>query len=263
MPRKRQNFNTDNADLGDLDDLPQPVVSFGQELARGQVLPFHSHRRAQLVFASEGVMAVSTRVASYVIPPQRAVWMPAGVDHRIEARDAVKMRTLYIKPSDIEDLPADVSVLQVTPLLRELILEAVSAGNDYAPLSPLAKIMAVILDQILTQPVAPSLRLPMPSDARLKGIVQALIDNPADHRELADWAHEAGASIRTLVRLFPAQTGMTFREWRQQRRLLRALELLAAGESVTNIALEVGYENTSAFIAMFHRCMGTTPTRYL
>jgi len=93
--------------------------------------------------------------------------------------------------------------------------------------------------------------------------VQAIIDNPADSRELADWAKKVGASKRTLVRLFPEQTGMTFREWRQQRRLLHALELLATGESVTNIALELGYENTSAFIAMFRRCLGTTPRRYL
>jgi len=123
--------------------------------------------------------------------------------------------------------------------------------------------MSVILDQIRTQPVVPLLGLPLPADRRLLRIAQALIDCPADPRDLADWAKEVGISTRTLVRLFPAQTGMTFREWRQQRRLLRALELLATGVSVTNVALEVGYENTSAFIAMFRRCLGTTPTRYL
>lgn len=263
MPYKRQISAVDDPNLDNLDDLPQPVVSFGQDLAKGQVLPFHSHRRAQLVYASQGVMAVNTRRASYVIPPQRAVWMPGGVEHRIEARNAVKMRTLYIARSEIENLPHDVCVLQITPLLRELIVEAVAAGIDYAPHSPLARIMSVILDQIRTQPVAQSLKLQLPTDPRLLRIVQALVDNPADPRELTDWANEVGASIRTLVRLFPAQTGMTFREWRQQRRLLRALELLATGVSVTNVALEVGYENTSAFIAMFRRCLGTTPTRYL
>lgn len=263
MPYTRQIFATDDPNVDDLDDLPQPVVSFGQDLAKGQVLPFHSHRRTQLVYASQGVMAVNTHSASYVIPPQRAVWVPGGIEHRIEARNIVKMRTLYIAPSETGDLPRDVCVLQITPLLRELIVEAVAAGIDYAPHSPLARIMSVILDQIRTQPIVPSLGLPLPTDPRLLRIVQALIDNPADPRELAVWASEVGASIRTLVRLFPAQTGMTFREWRQQRRLLRALELLATGVSVTNIALEIGYENTSAFIAMFRRCLGTTPTRYL
>jgi len=269
MSHTRQINATDNPDLDNLDDLPQPVVSFGQDLAKGQVLPFHSHRRAQLVYASQGVMAVNTRSASYVIPPQRAVWMPGGVEHRIEARIDVKMRTLYIARSETANLPLDVCVLQIAPLLRELIVEAVSSGidhwpgTDYGPGSPLANIMSVILDQIRTQAVVPSLALPLPADSRLLRIVQALIDNPADPRELADWANEVGASVRTLVRLFPIQTGMTFREWRQQRRLLRALELLATGASVTNIALEIGYENTSAFTAMFRRCLGTTPTRYL
>lgn len=262
MPQTRQKLTTASAIRDYIDDLPQPVVSSGQDLAKGEVLPFHRHRRTQLVYASQGVMAVNTRTASYVIPPQRAVWMPGGVEHRIEARSVVKMRTLYIAPPEIVDLPLDVCVLQISPLLRELIVEAVAAGNDYDSYSPLANIMAVILDQIRTQPVAPSLALPLPTDPRLMRIVHALIDNPADARELADWANEVGASIRTLVRLFPAQTGMTFREWRQQRRLLRALELLATDLSVTNIALEIGYENTSAFIAMFRRCLGTTPTRY-
>ena len=122
--------------------------------------------------------------------------------------------------------------------------------------------MDVILDQIRVQPMA-SLALPMPEDPRLCKIVQALITDPADRRDLDDWARAVGASKRTLTRLFPAQTGMSFRSWRQQRRLLRALELLASGNNVTVVALELGYENTSAFIAMFRRCLGETPARYL
>ena len=249
--------------LRDVDSHPQSIVSFGQDLVEGQVLPFHRHQRSQFVYASEGIMAVATRSASFVIPPHRAVWIPGSIEHRIEARDAVKMRTLYFDKTREGGLPGQVQVMQVSALLRELILEAVSVGNDYSTDSAAARLMPVILDQVRSQAMAPSLVLPMPDDSRLKVIVQALIDNPADARELTDWAGQAGASVRTLVRLFPAQTGMSFREWRQQRRLLRALELLAAGESVTSIALEVGYTNTSAFIAMFHRCMGVSPTRYL
>ena len=103
----------------------------------------------------------------------------------------------------------------------------------------------------------------MPADSRLLRIVQSLIANPADQRDLGEWALQVGASKRTLTRLFPAQTGMSFRSWRQQRRLLRALELLASGNDVTTVALELGYENASAFIAMFRRCLGETPARYL
>ena len=172
------------------------------------------------------------------------------------------MRSLYVDSLSAAGLLTEVCVLQVTPLLRESIVTAVAAGPSYEPNSPQSRIMSVILDQIGTQPVA-SLALPMPTDPRLLRVTQPLITNPADSRDLGDWANEVGASKRTLGRLFTAQTGMSFREWRQQRRLLRALELLAAGDNVTSIALDLGYENPSAFIAMFRRCLGTTPKRYL
>ena len=262
MPQTRQIAIPINKNLAQLEDLPQSVIAYGRDLEKGDILPFHSHRRAQLVYASNGVMAVTTQMASYVVPPQRAVWMPGGVEHQIDARSAVTMRTLYIEPQAATGLPGEVCVLQVAPLLGELIVEAVTAGLGNDSDGPEARIMSVILDQICSQPVA-SLALPIPSDPRLGRLVRSLISNPADSRSLGEWAIEVGASKRTLVRLFPAQTGMTFHGWRQQRRLLRALELLATGETVTSIALEVGYNSTSAFIAMFRRCLGTTPMRYL
>ncbi len=244
------------------EDLPQAVVAYGRDLGAGAVLPFHRHRRAQFVYASSGAMTVTTPSAAYVVPSQRAVWMPAGVMHRIDARSDVAMRSLYIETSEVTDLPAEVCVLQVAPLLRELVVAAVAAGTEYEPGSPQSRIMAVILDQIRIQPVV-SLALPMPADPRLLRIVRSLIASPADQRDLGEWALQVGASKRTLTRLFPAQTGMSFGSWRQQRRLLRALELLASGNDVTTVALELGYENASAFIAMFRRCLGQTPARYL
>lgn len=262
MPRSRQTVVPISGELGQLEALPQSVVAHGRELAAGETLPFHCHRRAQLVYASSGVMTVTTRSAAYVVPPQRAVWVPGGVEHRIDARSAVAMRTLYVESGAVAKLPGKVCVLQVTPLLRELIVTAVAAGPSFEPDSPASRIMPVILDQIGTQPVA-SLALPMPTDPRLLRVAQSLIANPADSRDLGAWARAVGASKRTLGRLFTAQTGMSFQAWRQQRRLLRALELLATGDKVTTIALELGYDNTSAFIAMFRRCLGTTPTRYL
>jgi AraC-like DNA-binding protein/quercetin dioxygenase-like cupin family protein len=262
MPHSRQTTILINKNLVQLEELPQSVIAYGRDLDKGDILPFHSHRRAQLVYASNGVMAVTTRSASYVVPSQRAVWMPGGVEHRIDARSDVTLRTLYIDPAAAAGLPPGVCVLQVTPLLRELIVEAVISGPVYEPGSPQSQIMAVILNQIRRQPIA-SLALPIPSDPRLRRLVESLISNPADTRSLDEWANEVGASKRTLVRLFPVETGMTFRDWRQQRRLLRALELLTTGDNITSIALEVGYHNTSAFIAMFRRCLGTTPMRYL
>lgn len=262
MPQTRQKLASTNRDLARLEALPQAVVAYGRDLQRGERLAWHRHRRAQLVYASDGIMRVTSTSASYLVPPQRAVWMPGGVEHRIDARSEVSMRTLYIEPEACDGLPLEVCVLNVTPLLRELILAAVAAGTEYGADAPAARIMAVILDQIRAQPVA-SLALPMPRDARLLRIARTLLENPADTRDLETWAGIVGASKRTLVRLFPQQTGMSFRQWRQQRRLLHALELLAAGSSVTTVALEVGYDNTSAFIAMFRRCLGTTPRQYL
>lgn len=262
MPRTRQSLAPLDIEVDRFESLPQAVVAFGRDLVAGAVLPLHRHRRAQFVYASSGVMTVTTPSAAYVVPPQRAVWMPAGVMHRIDARIDVEMRSLYIEINEVTDLPTEVCVLQVAPLLRELIVAAVAAGPEYEPDSPQSRIMAVIFDQIRVQPVA-SLALPIPTDSRLRKIVQSLITNPADQRDLGEWAREVGASKRTLTRLFPAQTGMSFRSWRQQRRLLRALELLASGHNVTAVALELGYENTSSFISMFRRCLGETPASYL
>ena len=207
-------------------------------------------------------MTVTTLLASYVVPPQRSVWMPAGVQHRIDARSDVSMRTLYIDTQSVKSLPEGVCILHVTPLLRELIISVVLEQPNYPPNGPVSRIMLVILDQIRTLPTV-SLALPMPTDSRALRIAKMLIDNAADKRDLDQWSSEVGASKRTLGRLFTAQTGMSFRAWRQQRRVLRAIELLATGESVTNIGLELGYDNTSAFIAMFRRCLGTTPARYI
>ena len=238
------------------------MVSYAGDLAKGEGYRFHRHRRAQLVYATSGVMTVTTHSAAYVVPSQRAVWMPPGIEHRIIANRPVAMRSLYVEPLLVTSLPAEPCVLQVTPLLRELIITAISVGNHYPLDSPHGRIMQVIIDQVSTQPVA-SLVLRLPTDQRLLRITQALMLNPGDRRILGEWARDVGASRRTINRLFARQTGMSFQLWRQQLRLLRALEMLATGMPVTHIAMELGYHNTSAFIAMFRRCLGTTPARYL
>lgn len=257
----RQNKSCINPKVKQLECLTQEVVAYKRELIKGEVLPFHKHQRSQFVYASQGVMSVSTRTASYVIPPHRSVWMPEKKEHQIKAISDVTMSTLYIDSKLKDAFPAHVCILQVTPLLRELIISAVSGAPQYETNSPQARIMAVILDQISILP-AVSIALPTPRDQRLIKITQALIENPADQRSLEFWANQVGASKRTLNRLFNTEVKMSFSDWRQQRRLHRAIELLTTGQSITSIALDVGYENTSAFIAMFKRCLGATPANY-
>lgn len=239
-----------------------PIVLQASELAEGGRFPWHKHERAQLVYASSGVMTVTTRSAVYVIPPQRAVWMPVGTEHCIDAQRAVTMRSLYIDETLTGLCPPKPYVLQITPLLRELIMAAFATGNAYSGESPQGRMMHVILDQIAAQPKL-ELSLPLPTDLRLLRITNVLMTDPANKRTLDEWAAIAGASKRTLNRLFNKQTGLSFQQWRQQLRLQRGVELLAAGESVSRIALDLGYENSSAFIAMFQRCFGVTPGKYL
>jgi len=261
MSRTGQHDGYLNPEVVRLEALPPAVVAYRRNLEAGERVPRHRHRRAQLAYAAAGVMTVGTDDGAFVAPPLRGVWIPGGVAHRIEARTAVAMRTVYVEPAAAPGLPRAVCVLQVTPLLRELIVAAVAAAPDYPAGGPEERLMLVILDQLRALPVAP-LALPVPRDARLRRLTDGLMADPADPRGLEGWAAGVGASVRTLTRLFEAETGMSFRAWRAQLRLLRALEMLAAGRPVTAVALEVGYESPSAFIAMFRRCLGTTPTRY-
>lgn len=233
--------------------------------AIGSVAPFtiqkHSHDWHQLIYASRGVMTVNTSTGSWVVPSRRAVWVPAGIEHEVEMSAAVSMRTLYLRQGLSDLLPQDCCVVNVSPLLRELILRAIEIGM-LSRNTPLHKhLIDVILDQFHALPTVP-LKLPMPVDSRALRVAELVRENPGEANPLDHLARKIGASKRTIERLFQTETEMTFGRWRQQLRMLHALRLLAAGESVTFAALEVGYDSTSAFIAAFKSTVGTTPGRY-
>ncbi len=242
-------------------DIPRPVATLATDYPSGHVIAPHRHLRAQLVYASEGVMTVRAAAGTWVVPPQRALWVPAGMEHGIAVKRAIKMRSLYIVPDAAPGLPAVCGVVNVPPLLRELILRAMAIPPLYDEDGPDGRIMGVILDQLRTLPAAP-LHLPRPEDARLARVTETLLAEPGDNRPLQAWSRIAGASPRTLARLFVKETGLTFRAWRQQARLLRALVLLAQAQPVTSVALDLGYDSPSAFIAAFKRGLGVTPGRY-
>lgn len=247
---------------GDLDDPARPVVAKASDHPGPHHFPLHRHLRAQLVYAVAGVMTVSTGEGTWVVPPQQAVWVPPGVEHEVRSATPLAMRTLYIHPAATGGLPRTCCVVTVPPLLRELILVATALPADYAEDGPAARLMAVIPDQLRRLRPEP-LHLPLPSDRRLRGVTAALSHYPADGRSLADWALTAGASERTLARLFKQETGMTFGAWRQRLRLLLAIGRLAEGQPVTAVAYDLGYESPSAFVAMFRRELGAPPARYL
>jgi len=206
-------------------------------------------------------MTIHTAQGSWVVPPHRAAWVPAFVEHSVEMSGPVSMRTLYLAPGLSPAPPRECCTVNVPPLLRELVLEAVNRGMLRRNVPVEERLIAVMMDQIEALPAAP-LQLPMPRDARARKVADLLRANPAEAASLDRIARQVGASPRTLERLFRAEANMAFGKWRQRLRLLHALRLLAAGEPVTAVALEAGYDSTSAFISMFKRELGTTPSRY-
>ena len=247
--------------MDDILTLSQPIVGMVKEIESGYVIQRHQHIRSQLLYASSGVMTVETDIGIWIVPPLRAVWIPAYTHHQILASGHVSMRTLYLHAEIDTGLPERCCVISITPLLRELILHAVAMPLVYELNSPEERLMNVILDQIKAVDIAP-LELPIPKDNRLKKIYQHLADRPEDNRTLAEWGKKVGATSRTLARRFRVETGMTFGQWRQQVRILEALKRLAMNEPVTTVAIELGYESPSAFISMFKKALGKTPGQY-
>ncbi|MFZ0861447.1 MAG: helix-turn-helix transcriptional regulator [Candidatus Sulfotelmatobacter sp.] len=241
--------------------LPSPVTTLVHEFAHGQVIPEHFHPEDQLVYASLGVMTVRTSQGTWVVPAQRAVWIPARTPHSIVMSGPVSMRTLYLRARMVRRLPRTCCVVNVSTLLQALLLHACT----YPKLSRRTKIHAhlidVLVDQLETVEAIP-LQLPNPSDARAVRVAEFLQHNPADTNSLEAACKQAGASKRTIERIFQEETRLSLGKWRQQLRLLRSLQLLAAGAKITYAALEAGYNTPSAFIAMFRKTLGTTPRRY-
>lgn len=221
----------------------------------------HSHAEAQLIYAISGIVSVTTDQGSWVVPPSRAVWVPAGIEHETRSHAAVKFRALSIEAAAARNLPEGCAVVDVTPLLRELILRLAELGQTPMDAEYVRALTHLVLCELGVLPVQP-LNLPMPRHERLARLCEELRNQPALEISLEQAAARLGMSRSSFMRLFARETHMSFGRWRQQARLLAALPLLAEGRSVLTVALECGYDSASAFSAMFRRSFGRSPSEY-
>jgi AraC-like DNA-binding protein len=236
------------------------IRTYGVTWSEGQIIKAHRHEWDQFTYATHGVLTVKTDQGTWVIPPHRAVWVPAGIEHTEVMSGPVAARSLFFLPNLAKFLPRECTAVNVSPLLRELILATIRIGVLDNHILSQSRMIAIILDQFEALAEAP-LQLKAPSDPRAVKIATLLEKTPESAEPLKILARQAGASKRTIERLFRVETGVSFQQWRQRLRVIHALRLLASGESVTSVALDVGYASTSAFIAMFKRELGTTPRR--
>ena len=247
--------------LQEIDEGDWAVISSATDYPENWVIPEHSHEKHQLLYAIEGVMVVHSAQSQWTVPSNRGFWMPCGQVHSLRCVGALKMRSVFVRPDAFPNLPSETKAVSISPLLSELIKASVSLKPPYAEDSRDARIMHLILDELALLPALP-LSLPQPADLRIQQICQALQDGPGDASTVADWSERLGLDQKTIQRLFRKETAMTFGQWRQQARLLLALERIAVGEKIIDVALELGYESPSAFTSMFKKQFGKTPSQF-
>lgn len=241
------------------------VEILARNIRSGERLDPHMHRQAQLVFASKGVMQVQTPRGMWLVPPERAVWVPPRLEHAIDVLSDIEMRTVYFQPRWLAKQKATAMisrefVVRVGTLMREAILAMFEPQCDIARKLTLARL--VIMD--LQDAGDASTFMPMPVDAKARHVANIILSDPAADRDLESLAAEAGISGRTLTRLFPEQTKLTLKSWKQRARVIAAIEQLGQpGVSIKQVATTLGFSSTAAFSFAFRDVTGETPTAFL
>jgi AraC-like DNA-binding protein len=244
------------------DNAKAPVVGLSAHWPSRSEKARHTHSRHQLLYSQKGVIHVSTPTGSWILPPTKSIWISAGAPHALLVKRPVDLISLWVD-RDAPGAPhwTGCKVVSVSPLIRELIRVCSGLPWDYPPASRFSRLAQVLLEQLEAHEQAP-LELPELSDPRAERVAAMLRADPADRRPLAELASAAGASHRTIERLFASEARMSFGRWRVRQRMIAALEQLAHGDSVGNVAYAVGYETPSSFIAAFRASFGATPTAY-
>jgi AraC-like DNA-binding protein len=246
------------------DEVPRDVIATERVYPSGFVHPNHTHGRGQFAYAAQGAMTVSTASGNWVVPSLCAVWLPAGVPHEMQMSGQVRMLNAFVHAGSREarSLPQSCCVLGTSPLLRDLMSEAVRQPALYEPMTRSERIMALLVDEIAAMPPL-ALNAPLPEDPRLAAFCRAVLAAPSMAFGLDQAASEIGLSRRSFTRLFRAQLGTSFVAWREQACLLAAVARLTQGDSVTRVAYDLGYGTPGAFSAMFKRVMGMSPQHYV
>lgn len=254
-------------DLSERADGPSLIALWGGDQADSEFrlgtreYDWHSHLRGQVFCVESGLVHVRTAHGSWLLPPHRAGWMPPNEAHKVSISGAMSGWSILITPEASRDLPDRPCVIGISEVMRALVRRAVSWATLERLEVEQERMIQVLLDEIRRAPHEP-LHLPMPTDRRLLRIATAVLEQPHDNRTLDEWAVWGGLSARTLSRLFRTETGSSFAQWCQQARLTHALERLAQGDAVANVADSLGYATPSNFIAMFRRCFGDSPAHY-
>ncbi len=237
------------------------VRSLGISFHDGYVIARHDHPWGQLIYGTSGVMRVIAENVVWFVPPTRAVWLPPRRFHSITMQGEVDMRTLYLSPSRAGGLMDEITALEVSPLLREIILYIQQLGMLEQGNQQHNRLAGLLADLLLKAPIG-NLCLALPKDSRAASVANWFQQNPGEHSNLATIALRHGSSLRTMQRLFACETGLSLDAWRQKSRLIHAVTRLTAGISVSETGLSCGYESTSAFITAFKKQFGVTPGRY-
>jgi AraC-like DNA-binding protein/mannose-6-phosphate isomerase-like protein (cupin superfamily) len=243
------------------ESLPRPVLAIGQDYPPSYELAPHQHRRGQFLYAAKGVVAVSTPQGAWTAPPERGVWIPGGTPHSVRMVGETSTRSVLIEPGTLPGFGDRCRVVGVSPLLRQLLVAAADIEPLYDALGRDGLVMALLVAELAQAPVIP-LSAPFPRSPALAQRCHAFLEQPSPHDTIDGWSHALGLSRRAFTRAFRRETGMSFAEWRQRACLLVALPRLAAGEPVTAIALDLGYDSPAAFATMFKRLSGIAPSRY-
>lgn len=238
------------------------VSSLAYEYPSGYLVPNHAHGSDQFIYATSGVMELHSGQSLWLIPPSFALWVPALTFHRIRMPSAVSMRTLYLRPGLVKRPESTCAVLNVTPLLRELVVESVRIGQLRARNAEHSALRDLIVLAVTRASSAPT-HIHMPQDPRALAVASRILNDPAHAESIHTLCTQSGLSTRTLQRLFKAEVGIDADAWRRQVRLTKAIELLVEGAAVKQVASAVGYNQPSAFVSAFRRTFGATPRAWI